>query len=320
MLVRFGFVAMSLQVKNASVSKTITLKSFKAISDHNAARKKVYRIAQENLQNTKRILYHAIGSGVHFYRFSSRLIPLAGHDVVKGIDYIKMLQKEFVEIGELVRQNEMRVGFHPDHFTVLNSPRHEVIRYSMGDLARHVRMLQYMGLDSSYKCNIHVGGTYGDREKASARFVENFRKLDPKIQTHICLENDDKTFTAKETLAIAKEVGIPMVLDLHHYRCNNEGESLDEVFQEVVTTWKKEKFPPKIHLSSPKDESQIRSHADFVKPEDIVPFLQIAKQQTDRLDVMIEAKKKDEALFRLMLDLEKLSGIERVSESSLKLV
>ncbi|WP_044641090.1 UV DNA damage repair endonuclease UvsE [Risungbinella massiliensis] len=320
MIVRFGFVAMSLYVKNASVSKTMTLKSFKAISDPNAARKKIYRIGLENLQNTKRILYHAIGSGIQFYRFSSRLVPLAGHDVVKGINYIKMLQKEFAEIGEVVRQNEMRVGFHPDHFTVLSSPKPEVIRYSAGDLARHVRMLQYMGLDSSYKCNIHVGGTYGDKEKAGARFIENFRRLDPKIQAHICLENDDKTFTAKETLAIAKEVGVPMVLDLHHHRCNNEGESLVEIFQEAVSTWKKEKFPPKIHLSSPKGETNIRSHADFVNPDDIVPFLQIAKQQIDRLDVMIEAKKKDEALFQLMLELEKLPGIERVSESSLKLV
>lgn len=317
MKVNFGFVAMSMQVKNASPSKTITLKSFNKIADRQAALKKVYRIASENLENTKRVLYHAIANDISFYRFSSRLIPLNGHEAVKEVNYIKMLQKQFAEIGKIVKEHKMRVGFHPDHFTNLSSPRKDVIRYSIGDLVRHVRMLHSMGLDQAYKCNIHVGGSYGDKRRASARFVENFYRLDEKIRVHMVLENDDKTFTAKETLEIAKECNVPMVLDLHHHRCNNQGESEEEIFAEAVKTWKNERFPPKIHLSSPKNSQEFRSHADYVRVEDIYPFLQVAKKYTDQLDIMIEAKQKDAALFDLMDDLKKQRGIQLLSKATI---
>lgn len=42
--------------------------------------------------------------------------------------------------------------------------------------------------------------------------LPHFAKLKPRIQAHICLENDDTTFTARETLEIAQTVGVPCVL------------------------------------------------------------------------------------------------------------
>lgn len=73
-----------------------------------------------------------------------------------------------------------------------------------------------MGLDERATCNIHVGGTYGNKETAGKRFVEHFLRLEERIARRITLENDDKTFTAAETLELSEQVGAPMVLDLHH--------------------------------------------------------------------------------------------------------
>jgi UV DNA damage endonuclease len=319
MIVRFGFVAMSTKVYNASPSKTMTLKAFQAIPDKRLALRKVLRIAKENIANTKRILYHAVQHEILFYRFSSRLIPLSGHEVLEGKDFIRALKDDFAEIGQIVRQNKMRVGFHPDHFTVLNTPRKEVLQSSVKDLIRHVRMLHAMGLDRAYKCNIHVGGVYNNKEAAGQRFIDRFQRLDRRIREHICLENDDKTFTAKETLEIAQAVKAPMVLDLHHHRCNHHGESLEDIFPLIVTTWKDEFFPPKIHVSSPKNEEDIRSHADYVDLDDIVPFLHLAKQYTDRLDVMIEAKQKDDALFQLMSNLTRLADVKQITDGMIEI-
>lgn len=317
MLVRFGFVAMSLHVQNASPSKTMTVKAFKNIPNQEAAIRKLTRIAMENLTNTKRILYHCLAHDIQFYRFSSRLIPLAGHELVKDHDFLVDLLKSLQEIGEIVQENQMRVGFHPDHFTVLNTPRPSVLATSIADLKQHKQLLEAMGLGPAYKCNIHVGGSYGDKTESGRRFVNNFQQLDPSLQQYICLENDDKTFTAKETLQIAQTVGVPMVLDLHHHRCNHDGETLEDLWPEITQTWKEELFPPKIHISSEKSPTHIRSHADYVHLDDLMPFLSLAKQYTEQLDVMIEAKKKDEALFDLMKKVQKLPHIEKVNEAAI---
>jgi UV DNA damage endonuclease len=318
MIVRFGFVAMSMRVKNASPSKNMTEKTLKQIGNRELAAKKVIRLAKENLNNTKRILYHAIAHDIRLYRFSSRLIPLATHPAFQKVDFVRVLVPQLREIGQIVRENGMRVGFHPEHFTVLNSPRPEVIRSSVKDLIRHIRMLRAMGLDEAYKCNIHVGGAYGDKEVSAKRFITTFRKLDPRIQAHICLENDDTTFTARETLEIAQTVGVPCVLDLHHHQLNHNRETLEELWPQIAQTWSKERFPPKIHVSSPRSESDPKSHADHVHPDDLVPFLRLAAGYGERLDIMIEAKRKDEALFRLMEELAKTPRINRIDQATIE--
>jgi UV DNA damage endonuclease len=45
-------------------------------------------------------------------------------------------------------------------------------------------------------------------------------------------------------------------------------------------------------------------------------FLHKVKGSVDQIDCMIEVKKKDDALFRLMEELEKEEAVEKVNESS----
>ncbi len=47
-------------------------------------------------------------------------------------------------------------------------------------------------------------------------------------------------------------------------------------------------------------EKRPRGHADFIDTGILMPFLRGIAPTTPRLDIMLEAKKKDEALFRLM--------------------
>ncbi|SMO76088.1 UV DNA damage repair endonuclease UvsE [Melghirimyces algeriensis] len=319
MLVRFGFVAMSLNVKDASPSKTMTAKTFQSISDRKAALQKVARIARENLRNTQRILYHCLAHDITFYRFSSKLIPLAGHELVQRVNFVEHLKDEFRSIGEFVRKNGIRCGFHPDHFTVLNSPRKQVLKNSVADLRRHVNMLKAMGLNSAYKCNIHVGGVYGDKKASGETFKKNFVRLHPELQEHLCLENDDKSFTAQETLEIACSCNIPMVLDIHHHRCNHHGEGLEDLWPHIAETWKGEAFPPKVHISSPKSEQEFRNHADEINPADLIPFLKIAREHSKHLDIMIEAKQKDLALFKLMKEMETLPEVKVINGASIEI-
>ena len=319
MLIRFGYVAMSVHVAHASPSKTMTATQFAKIADREAALGKLVRIAEENLHNTLRLLRHNRAYDIHVFRFSSKLIPLVTHPLTEGWDPIPRLAEPFRELGDYVIQHGMRTSFHPDHFTVLTTPREEVLRTSLADLSHQVRMLEAMGLDERSKCNIHIGGTYGDKESALARFHNRVTDLPAAVRRRLTLENDDKTYTAEETLQTAEELGLPMVLDLHHHQVNpGSGVAAEELWPRIRATWKDTGIPPKIHVSSPKSEKDVRAHADFVEPEPLAAFLGAIAAETPRLDIMIEAKQKDEALFRLVADLAGREEFREVDGATLE--
>lgn len=319
MIVRLGYVAMSTVVKNASPSKTMTVANFSKLLDREAAIRKLERIGNENLHNTLRLLRHNRAHEIMVYRFSSRLIPLIGHELLADWNPIPTLAEPFQELGNYAKQHGMRVSFHPDHYTVLSTPKTDVLDKSIADLQRHVEMLDTMGLGEEAKCNIHIGGIYGDKDKAGKRFIEQFLALPELIRRRITLENDDKTFNALETLAIAERAEVPMVLDIHHHEVNNNGEAALELWPRIAKTWEPAPIPPKIHVSSPKSAKDPRSHADFVDAEPLFRFLTAIAPGTPRLDIMIEAKMKDEALFRLAEDLKKRPGVSMLSQASLEI-
>lgn len=322
MIVRLGFVAMSLQLENASPSKTMTFTNFSKLDDREAGIRKLERIAEENLRNTLRILKLCKASGIQMYRFSSKLIPLATHEELVGWNPFTALAPAFQEVGEYAQKNGIRVSFHPDHFCVFSTPRPEVLAKSELDLMNHVLMLEAMGLDEATKCNIHIGGAYGDKALAGERFIRQFSALSSRLKHRITLENDDKTFNARETLAVAEQVEVPMVLDIHHHAVNSgdigDDELYDGLWPRIERTWEKERerlgytsasqLPTKIHASSPKSLSDPRGHADFVEAGPLVEFLRHAARSCEFLDCMLEAKSKDEALLKLSEDLKQMEA------------
>lgn len=320
MIVRFGYVAMSSTVKNASPSQTMTVTNFNKLPNREAALRKLERIGAENLHNTLRLLFHNRAYDIRLYRFSSKLIPLIGHEMLLDWDPIPMLAKEFVAVGDYAKEHDMRVSFHPDHFTVLSTPKAEVLLKSIADLDIHVRMIEAMGLKEQARCNIHIGGSYGNKELSMERFLHQFEELEPRIRRCITLENDDKTFNARETLEACESLEVPMVFDIHHHSINNDGEAAVDLWSRIVQTWKSTALPPKIHVSSPKSEKEFRSHADYVNPADLVPFMRSIAAITPKLDVMIEAKMKDEALFRLMKDMHHAEGITVLGQAAIKVL
>ena len=317
MIVRFGYVAMSTLIPDCSPSKTMTMASFSKIGDREAAVRKLESISRANLHNTLRLLRHNAASDIKVYRLTSKLIPLATHPDLQDWDPFAALVDAFEEVGSFVKKHGIRVSFHPDHFTVLSTPRPEVLASSIRDLQHHTRMLKALDLPATAKNNIHIGGAYGDKPSAAIRFHENFSGLPLELRERITLENDDKTFNAPETLAVCQRLGLPMVLDIHHQWVNNEGELPWELWEEIQKTWESplamtdvipgEHLPPKIHVSSPRSPTDPRSHAQGVEPAPLLAFLRRIAGSTPAVDVMIEAKAKDGALFELMEAMKELA-------------
>lgn len=317
MILRFGYVSMALPLWEASPSHTLTFTNWKKL-DEKIRKDKLIQITKQNLQNTIRILHYNIAHGIEVYRLSSSLIPLAAHGEVEW-DYITPFEELFQEIGEIVRKFGIRVSFHPGQYTLFTSPQNHVTKNAIVDMTYHYGMLKAMGLEKEGTLNIHVGGAYGDKEKTISRFHENFVKLDENIRMRTTLENDDKTYTAEETLEICEKHHVPFVFDYHHHIANPCEVPFEELLPRIFVTWERIGLVPKFHLSSPKSEKMIRAHADYVDMDFALPFINTLREFGKSADIMIEAKAKDQACLQFVEELGKMRGFKRVSGGAIEI-
>ncbi|WP_138414562.1 UV DNA damage repair endonuclease UvsE [Aquibacillus sediminis] len=316
---RLGYVAMSVHVQNSSPSKTMTYKTFQQHDDREAAIRKLERIAQTNIQNCLRLLKHNKANDISFFRLSSRLIPLATHEELNDWDYISPLQNDLLALGTYAASHQMRVDFHPDHFVVLNSPKTDVVKSAVHNLKYHYQLLKAMGINPQHRCVLHVGGSYGNKSEALERFVENWGRVPRAIQDMIILENDDKTYNMEDVLYLSEKLNVPHVFDIHHHQANHVDANWSTNWDRVVQTWENSPLPIKVHFSSPKSDKQFRHHADLVEPQMFLDFAEHVNGSVEQVDCMIEAKKKDEALFQLVNDLKDHPAIEWVNQSAFRL-
>ena len=318
-IVRLGYVAMSMEVKNASPSQTMTFKSFQKIEDREAAIEKLERISLSNLHNTLRILKHNAGSEIYFYRLTSRLVPLANHPELLDWNYLMPLKQQLREIGDFAKEHKMRLDFHPDHFVLINSPKKEVLINSLQTLKMHYLLLKGMGIDTTHRCVMHVGGNYKDTEKSLERFIDNWMVVPTPIQKMIMLENDDTCFTLEESLYLCEKLDIPLIFDYHHHLAHHHNPDWEVHWDRVVQSWGHSPLPIKMHISSPKSEMEFRHHADFIDIDMFFNFLNVIKGSIPQIDCMIEAKRKDEALFRLMAEIKARDDVEIIDGSTFRL-
>ncbi|MED4452627.1 UV DNA damage repair endonuclease UvsE [Metabacillus fastidiosus] len=318
-IVRLGYVAMSMELQNASPSKTMTFTQFQKIEDREAALRKLERIALSNLENTLRLLKHNAASDIHFYRLTSRLIPLAGHEELLDWNYMKPLKEALREVGNFANKHEIRIDFHPDHFVLINSTEKHIFKNSIKTLKLHYLLLKGMGINPVHRCVMHVGGNYKETEKSLERFIDNWMDVPNPIQKMIMLENDDTSFTLDDTLYLCEKLEIPLVFDYHHHLAHHENENWRENWERVVHTWSSSPLPIKMHISSPKSDKEFRHHSDYVDINMFFNFLKEINGSIPHIDCMIEAKQKDAALFRLMEDVKKRNDVELIDGSSFHL-
>ncbi len=292
MKIRLGYVSIS-KTLDISCSKTITYTNFK--KDENFD--KIDKIIVDNLNNLEKIIDYNIKNNIHFYRLTSKLIPLATKKEVI-FDYILKYQKYYQKIGEKINNNKMRIDVHPDQFCILNSTKKEVLENSFTILEYHYKILEALNIKNKIII-LHIGSSVFGKENSIKRFINNFYKLPDYLQKSIAIENDDKIYNVIDCLNLAKKLNIPFVLDYHHHICNNDEIDIDKYLRAIFSTWT---TTPKIHFSSPKNQTKkdFRSHHDYINIEDFINFLNKIKHLNIDLDIMLEAKAKDEALFKLV--------------------
>lgn len=259
----------------------------------NFSKERFLKSVKNNLACLLDILYWNESKDIKFFRISSGLIPFADHPINK-VNWQSIFRKEFKEIGNFIKKNEMRVSMHPDHFTVLNSLDKKIVNKAINALAYHNDILDLLGLDSTNKIQIHVGGVYNDKEKSKKRFIENYIKLPLKIRKRLVLENDDRNFSLKDCLDISKEIGVPIVFDAFHHTLLNDKESLKEGASLASKTWEKKDGTFMVDFSTQAKNKKRGAHDDYLDKKIFNSFLKNTKGI--KKDIMLETKNKEKTL------------------------
>ena len=306
MRVRLGYVAISKTLgKKVTSSSTVTFSNYSKIALPDKKLEKLKSVAASNLKDLETIIKYNIENNIHFYRITSALIPLVTHPEVGYWGHREFLRKDFEYVGKLINDSKMRVDTHPDEFNVINSINPKVVENTKINLLKQAEWFEDFKYDLG-KMVIHVGGATNGNEAGLERFITNFDNFPTEVKSKIIIENDDKTYTAQETLNLCNELSLPMVLDIHHHNCNNNGENIYELIPKIFLTWENQQLPPKLHFSSPRDGEKDRKHSDFINANDFITFLENIKLLNTDIDIMLECKEKDLALFKLADDIKEL--------------
>ncbi|KAJ5811337.1 hypothetical protein N7474_007638 [Penicillium riverlandense] len=252
--------------------------------------------------------------GIKFMRLSSEMFPFASHKEY-GYKLAPFASEVLEQAGLVVAELGHRVSVHPGQFTQLGSPKREVVESSYRDLEYHSEMLQLLKLppqqDRDAVMILHMGGVFGDKEATLDRFRENYAALSQDVKNRLVLENDDVSWSVHDLLPICEELNIPLVLDYHHHNIIFDANELREGTQDIIglydriaATWSRKNITQKMHYSEPTPSAitnrQRRKHSDRVAT--LPPC-------NPTMDLMIEAKDKEQAVFELMRTF-KLPGYE----------
>lgn len=246
---------------------------------------------------------HQIGS----FRISSRFLPLKTHPQLSySLEELPDAEEITAQLHlcrRFAQENDLRITFHPDQFTLLSSPRPEVTDNSLRELAYHAEVAVEVGADVIM---IHGGGAYNDKNAAIDRLERNLDRLADGVRRRLALENDDRIYSPADLLPLCRRTGIPLVYDIHHHRCNPDQLTVEETSVEALATWNRE---PLFHLSSPREgwaARDARSHHDYI---DIADFPECWAGLS--LTVELEAKAKELAIMRFQREWAERNGRAR---------
>ena len=295
-MVRLGYACICNSIEEHM--HTITYTNY--LKDKN----KINDIVKQNFEVLKKILTYNNKNNIHFYRLSSNFIPCAS---IIEYDYPNIFKKEFKEISKLIKG---RFDMHLSEYCILNSTNKEVVKKSIDEIKYHYKLLKCFKVEPNLI--IHIGSKSFGKENSITRFINNFNKLPNYLKNTLLIENDDKVFNVEDTLKLCQKIKRPMVLDVHHHNCNKSEKDLSNYLNEIFNTWD---TTPKIHFSSPKNKKDFRAHNDYINSDDFINFIKLIDRD---IDIMLEAKAKDDALFRLVRELKYKTNYNFIDETTIK--
>lgn len=260
-----------------------------------------------NFIDFEKVLEWNIQNNILFFRMSSDMMPWMSQFQVADLPDYEEIKKVLARCGEKAATNNLRLTYHPGPFNVLASNTESVITKTLHELNQHAAIMDLLNLPPTpyAKINIHVGGAFGDKTSALARFAENYMRLPDNVRKRLAVENDDKAnmFSVKDLLWLHEQTNIPITFDYFHHQFCPGGLSEEEALLAAVSTWPNG-ITPVVHFSSSKKKNEDPSsvataHADYLYEE--------VQTYNQKIDIMFEAKAKELAVAKYLKDYKLVS-------------
>ena len=123
---------------NARTNRRILLKDF--------SKDKFLSITKQNLDDLQKILELNIKNNIYLFRIGSDIIPLGSHEI-NNISWQKEFKYELETIGTFIKNNKIRVSMHPGQYTVINTPKEDVLYKSIKDIEYHCEFLDSLKVE-----------------------------------------------------------------------------------------------------------------------------------------------------------------------------
>lgn len=296
------------------VLRTVADKGFREIQER----------AKQNLRDMLTIMKWNNANGIRLYRMSSEMFPHISNpsllecltpeerEEVRSVPYsIEFAMPILKSIASWADYLEQRLTFHPGQYNQLGSPNPDVVEHTRTDLTAHAMIMDALELpttgDRSGLMVVHGGGVYltkgGDERSAKRialdRWIEQWKRLPPSIQSRLVLENCEKGYCVEDLLPMCTAYGIPLVFDIHHYECYNHYHprttqaTIESLMPQIHRTWGQKR--QKMHISN-QGTGAVGHHSDYIES---IPDVMWNWSAVEPFDLMIEAKQKERAILRL---------------------
>lgn len=258
----------------------------------NVSEEKLMFLISYNLKSLENIIDYNIKNNIKLFRIGSDLIPF-GSSPANTLQWWNLFSSELSLIGEKIKKSDMRVSMHPGQYTVLNSPREDVVNRAIEDLNYHCKVLDSLGVGSDNKIILHIGGVYDDKDQAINKFITNYGYLDNSVKQRLVIENDDKSYNIKDVLEIGMNLDIPVICDNLHNDINFCSNEKDVIYwiNKCKKTWKEKDGYQKIHYSQQDPLKRIGSHSSTISIKDFLSFYENLGRKD--IDIMLEVKDKN---------------------------
>lgn len=282
---------------------------------------KLWDLMKQNIESTRKLVekVSTLDDPLRMVRISSDILPVYTESswswFWRQADVRAYAEKEFMVVGNLARNRNVRLSFHPGQFTVLASENPNIVNRSIEEFEYHADMARWMGFGKSFqdfKINVHISGKQGPEGIRSA-----YKRLSPEARNCITIENEENAWGLNDCLSLSDL--LPIVLDIHHHWVR-EGEYLDpneSRVARVIDSWRGVR--PVMHYSVSREDvlaghcpntlpdyrtllesgykkAKLRAHSDFYWNKEVNNW---AISFANQFDIMCESKGKNLASFEL---------------------
>ena len=285
------------------------------------AEQKLWDLMVQNIESARKLVTKVGEQDEHLrmVRLGSDLLPVYTHNdwryFWRRSDVVQYCEQGFSKIGNIARDRNVRLSFHPGQFTVLASENSDIVDRSIEEFEYHATMAAWMGFGRSFqdfKINVHISGRQGPDGIRKA-----YQRLSSEARNCITIENEENSWGLNDCIELCDL--LPIVLDIHHYWIR-EGVYIDPddaTVARVLDSWRGVR--PTMHYSISREDylvghdanvlpdhaqllaqgykkQKLRAHSDFYWNHAVNDW---ALGFNEQFDIMCESKSKNLASLKL---------------------